>query len=172
MRLGKLKVSTSQEGNGKHMLLDPDLSLSPGDIDGGRHLHLVIYDDIHENTVLSCARLRSVKPKVLRSNINASGMKGSIVMFRQTNFEPTWINFNLTDIHHNDGEMLAYKIHELPPRADLLLDASYCELHSTGGVYDPLELLKNEEYSSIGKDCFTWIGTHQNFLSCFSVRYI
>lgn len=66
-RVGQIKISSNQGHKDRRQLFfDSDLSLVPSDLDNARHLYLVLYDDKSENVVISCARIRSVKSKVLR----------------------------------------------------------------------------------------------------------
>lgn len=68
LRAGKIKIAQRKNTipTSRQMFFDSDLSLLPSDIDGSRHLHLVLYEERHDNVVLACSRIRSVKPKVLR----------------------------------------------------------------------------------------------------------
>lgn len=67
LRLGKTKIANRKFSySSRKIFFDSELSLLPSDIDGGRQLYIVLYEEAHDNVVIACSRIRSVKPKVIR----------------------------------------------------------------------------------------------------------
>lgn len=63
VRLGKIKVATNAQQKYKTFYRDPELSLLPADLLGPhRHLYLVIFHPVHEDSFLACARINHRKP--------------------------------------------------------------------------------------------------------------
>jgi hypothetical protein len=63
VRLGKIKVATSTQERYKTLYRDPELSLFPADLLGPhRHLYLVIFHPVHEDSFLVCAKINHRKP--------------------------------------------------------------------------------------------------------------
>lgn len=100
--------------------------------------------------MLQHEKLNFKKIKIFyRTNINSSGLEGSVTLIRQTIFEPTWISFDI-GAQMQDAGYLTATIHDLPPKLELLLEKSYCQIDSVGVMYDPLQLQQTEGYSAEG----------------------
>lgn len=67
-RLGKIKASTDvKKYAAKELYHDGKLVLLPSDLTGPqRQLYVVIFDPMHPNNFLACARIRRVKPKMVK----------------------------------------------------------------------------------------------------------
>lgn len=63
VRLGKVKVAANTQEKYKTFYRDPELSLLPTDLLGPhRHLYLVIFHPVHEDSFLACAKINHRKP--------------------------------------------------------------------------------------------------------------
>lgn len=67
-RLGEIKVATNPERQiVRELHHDDDLVLLPSDLSGPhRQLFVVIYDSVHKNNFLACAKIRHVQPRVAK----------------------------------------------------------------------------------------------------------
>lgn len=62
VRLGKVKVATNTQERYKTFYRDPELSLLPVDLlVPHRHLYLVIFHPVHEDSFLACAKINHRK---------------------------------------------------------------------------------------------------------------
>lgn len=95
-----------------------------------------------------------MKTFCFRANFDSSGFKGSIILYRKTMFEPTWINFDVSNLNE-PKHSVRYEIHSLPPKANLRLSSNYCDsTESVGELYNPVNL-QEDEYPKNG-----------NFVTC------
>ena len=145
LRVGKLTISEDiQKSNVIQMFSDDQLHLLPADFNvPTRKLYVVITD--HKNDFLACAKIRQLEAKVVKSSINANGIKGELTMLQRSRFEPTWMNFTFAS---TDGSLrnnfeyaknvASYKIHELPPSPLYANAENFCE--TTGSVFNPRKL--------------------------------
>lgn len=63
VRLGKVKIATNMQEKHKTFYRDPELSLLPVDLlIPHRHLYLVIFHPVHEDSFLACAKINHRKP--------------------------------------------------------------------------------------------------------------
>lgn len=67
-RLGKIKIATDTKRQFvRELFHDDDLMLLPSDLTGPhRHLFVVLYDSAHEGNFLACAKIRHVRPRIVK----------------------------------------------------------------------------------------------------------
>ncbi|XP_055533520.1 uncharacterized protein LOC129723361 [Wyeomyia smithii] len=144
VRLGNLKITTnSQKHKYRQLFNDKDLVVLPSDLYGpSRKLYVVIFDPVHPDTFLACAKIRHLKAKSARALVNGGGMKGEIRFVQRSRFEPTWINASFSSITNDDfanenyaRDVAGFQINQLPLRAYSANSDSFC--HSSGSVLNP-----------------------------------
>lgn len=71
-RLGKVKIATDPiRKSVRELFHDDDLMLLPSDLTGPhRHLFVVLYDSLHEGNFLACAKIRHIRPKIVKYVLN------------------------------------------------------------------------------------------------------
>lgn len=63
VRLGKVKIAINTQDEYKTFYRDSELSLLPANLLGPhRHLYLVIFHSVHEDSFLACAKINYRKP--------------------------------------------------------------------------------------------------------------
>lgn len=67
-RVGKIKIATDpRKVDVRELYQDDGLMLLPSDLTGPhRHLFVVIYDNVHEGNFLACAKIRHVRPRIVK----------------------------------------------------------------------------------------------------------
>ncbi|KYN36526.1 Superoxide dismutase [Cu-Zn], partial [Trachymyrmex septentrionalis] len=122
VRLGKIKVAIDSQERCKTFYRDSELSLLPTNLLGPhRHLYLVIFHPVHEDSFLACTKINHRKPTYTKAIINSRGIRGQITAIQETPFNPTWINISLSTINNLEirlryaTKIASYRIHELPP---------------------------------------------------------
>lgn len=122
-RLGNLKITTNSQKNKYPQLFnDRDLVLLPSDLYGpSRKLYVVIFDPVHPDTFLACAKIRNLKAKSARAIVDGGGMKGEIRFVQRSRFEPTWINASFSSVTGDPQanvnyakDVASFKINQLP----------------------------------------------------------
>ncbi|XP_050455769.1 uncharacterized protein LOC126853760 [Cataglyphis hispanica] len=149
VRLGKIKVAVNTQKQYKTFYRDPELSLLPADLLGPhRHLYLVIFHPVHEDSFLACAKINHRKPIHTKAVINSRGIRGEVTAIQETPFDPTWINISLTTI--NDLEtrlryatkLAFYRIHELPPEPAKTVGITIDSCLTTKKLFNPLNIIE------------------------------
>lgn len=141
-RVGKLNISEDiQKLSVRQMFRDDQLHLLPADFNvPSRKLYVVITNQ--KNDFLACAKIRQLEAKVVKTSVNAVGIKGELTMMQRSRFEPTWMNFtfkatdgSLKNNFEYAKNIANYKVHELPP-SPLYENADiYCQ--TAGKVFNP-----------------------------------
>ncbi|KAL6264113.1 hypothetical protein P5V15_004191 [Pogonomyrmex californicus] len=147
VRLGKVKVAIDTKEKYKTFYRDPELSLLPTDLLGPhRHLYLVIFHPVHEDSFLACAKINHRKSIHTKIIINSNGIKGQITAIQETPFNPTWINISLTTISDLETRLryatkvASYRIHELPPESAKSVGISINPCLTTKKLFNPLNI--------------------------------
>lgn len=66
-RLGKINVAAKQNVENRELFRDESLVLLPSDLTGPqRQLYIVIFDPLHANNFLACAKIRHIRPRMTR----------------------------------------------------------------------------------------------------------
>lgn len=67
-RVGKIQVVKNiQRQSSKQLFQDDDLILLPSDLTGlHRQLFVVVYDHVHSNQFLACAKIRNIRPRIAK----------------------------------------------------------------------------------------------------------
>ncbi|XP_077282996.1 superoxide dismutase family protein Rsod [Arctopsyche grandis] len=144
-RLGKVKISTDPaKEKVKTLYKDDGLTLLPSDLGGPhRNLYIVIFEEKHGDSFLSCAKIRHHHARYSKALIDSDGIRGEIEFKQQSKFDPTWITFNLSA---SDGtyesslkyasSVLTYEIAELPrpPASTHNKSPNNCDI---GNIYNP-----------------------------------
>ncbi|KAJ9574059.1 hypothetical protein L9F63_008585 [Diploptera punctata] len=115
-------------------------SLSVDLLSGHRSLYLVIFDSRHTDSFLACAKIREIRPAVLKALIQSHGVNGDVTLSQRSPFDPTWIRMNLSSIHH--VTVSTYRIHELPPSTFTAITDNACA--RTGSLYNPDNIPEDE----------------------------
>jgi len=145
LRAGKLNISENvQTTNIRQMFRDEKLHLLPADLNGpSRKLYVVILD--HRNDFLGCAKIRVLEPKVVKSVVNANGVKGDLTIIQRSKFEPTWLNFTFASIGGSlrsnfeyAKNIASYRVHDLPPSPAHSNRDFYCT--TTNDIFNPRKL--------------------------------
>jgi hypothetical protein len=169
-RVGKLNISEDiQKISIRQVFRDDQLHLLPADFNvPSRKLYVVIYDQKDE--FLACAKIRQLEAKVVKTTINANGIKGELTMLQRSRFEPTWLNFTFTS---TDGSLknnfeyakniASYNIHELPPSPLYANDEIYCQ--TSGAVFNPKQLEGNLPPPGLGTQEQYFAGRYVNQLT-------
>ncbi|XP_039303730.1 uncharacterized protein LOC105197011 isoform X2 [Solenopsis invicta] len=146
VRLGKVKVAVTQEKY-KTFYKDSELSLMPADLLGPhRHLYLVIFHPVHEDSFLACAKINHRKPIYTKVIINLRGIKGQVTAIQETPFNPTWVNISLTTIKDLEvrlryaTKVASYRIHELPPKHVKNDEVTVNPCLTTKKLFNPLNI--------------------------------
>ncbi|KAB0794972.1 hypothetical protein PPYR_11811 [Photinus pyralis] len=151
-RVGKVKVATNyRRQQYKTLFRDEELILLPSDLTGPqRRLYLVIFDDKHENSFLTCAKIRYETPVTAKIIIQSGGIKGELQLTQRTQFEPTFLNFNLStakgDLETSlvySSSVAGYRIHELPIAAAKTVGQMENSCLTTKFYYNPLKINVN-----------------------------
>lgn len=73
-RVGPLKVAVNVQRQGfRELFHDDDLVLLPSDLSGPhRQLFVVIYDHIHTGNFLACAKIRNIRPRIVKYVLDSS----------------------------------------------------------------------------------------------------
>ncbi|XP_055586324.1 uncharacterized protein LOC129738996 [Uranotaenia lowii] len=150
-RIGSLKITTnSKKQRSPQLFNDKDLVLLPSDLYGpSRKLYVVIFDPVHPDTFLACAKIRHLKPKSARAIVNGGGIRGEMRFLQRSRFEPTWINASFSSITNDPQDNIdyakdvaSYKINSLPLRAFSANLDSYCL--SSGSTFNPTNIEQKE----------------------------
>lgn len=131
-RVGKAHVAVDvTKISQKATFRDFELSaLSSAIVGEQRKLYVVIFDDQHGDSFLSCSKIRLVDHIVTGAVLR----NREIVMTQYWKYEPTLINF--TSINSMLDFDLNYNIYDLPPHPKMIGTSEYCS--TTGSLYDPL----------------------------------
>ncbi|XP_038105826.1 uncharacterized protein LOC6051326 [Culex quinquefasciatus] len=152
VRLGNLKITTNSQRNKYPQLFnDKDLVLLPSDLYGpSRKLYLVIFDPVHPDTFLACAKIRHLKAKSARAIVNGGGIRGEMRFMQRSRFEPTWINASFASITNQlqdnvnyAKDVASFKINQLPLQAYAAGSQGFCR--TSGDTLNPT----NVDQSSI-----------------------
>uniref|UniRef100_A0A8D8WQN7 Superoxide dismutase copper/zinc binding domain-containing protein n=1 Tax=Cacopsylla melanoneura TaxID=428564 RepID=A0A8D8WQN7_9HEMI len=127
VRLGKLKVGK------KTMYRDPTLSLIDFKQNRQRY-YLVIYDNEHEDSYLSCSPIFLQNPSTVKATINHSGIKATITFSQKSPYDVTFISYRF-HIPPPAGVLGNIKIHDLPIKPGLESTNQMCQ--GIRGVYNP-----------------------------------
>ncbi|XP_055616039.1 uncharacterized protein LOC129762078 [Toxorhynchites rutilus septentrionalis] len=147
VRLGNLKITTnSQKNKFAQLFNDKELVLLPSDLYGpSRKLYLVIFDPVHPDTFLACAKIRHLKPKSARAMVNGGGIKGEMRFVQRSRFEPTWINASFSSItnelQHNVNyakDVAGFKINTLPLHSYSADQENFCS--TSGPTLNPFNM--------------------------------
>lgn len=66
-RLGKISVAAKDNTETRELFHDEKLVLLPSDLTGPqRQLYVVVFDAMHPNNFLACAKIRHIKPRMIR----------------------------------------------------------------------------------------------------------
>lgn len=66
-RLGKIQVAAKDNTETRELFHDEKLVLLPSDLTGPqRQLYVVLFDTMHPNNFLACAKIRHIKPRMVR----------------------------------------------------------------------------------------------------------
>ena len=133
-KFGKVKVGQRQSMFSKSYLTDLNLNLK-GDVSGPRSLFLVLYDNEHEDSFLSCTKIREIKPKVAKARISYHGVKGGISFKQSSPFHPVETNLELVHLNSSAG---SFHIHQLPVTYKMTTDDNPCS--RTGGHWNPYRI--------------------------------
>ncbi|XP_058812526.1 uncharacterized protein LOC131677032 [Topomyia yanbarensis] len=143
-RVGNLKITTnSQNFKYPQLFNDKEFVVLPSDLYGpSRKLYVVIFDPVHPDTFLACAKIRHLKAKSARALVNGGGMKGEIRFVQRSRFEPTWINASFSSVTDEPQDNVNYakdvasfKINQLPLRSYSANLDSFCQ--SSGLTLNP-----------------------------------
>ncbi|XP_020297647.1 uncharacterized protein LOC109862119 isoform X2 [Pseudomyrmex gracilis] len=147
VRLGKVKVAVTTKENYKTFYRDPELSLLSADLlSPHRHLYLVIFHPIHQDSFLACAKINHRKPIHTKAVINSNGIKGKVTAIQETPFDPTWVNVSLTTINDLEARLryatkvASYRIHELPPESTKSVGITVDPCLTTKRLFNPLNI--------------------------------
>ncbi|KAK4875753.1 hypothetical protein RN001_012175 [Aquatica leii] len=152
VRVGKIKVSNDYKKNQyKTLFRDDELILLPSDLTGPqRQLYLVIFDHRHEDSFLTCAKIRYENPITAKVIIQSGGIKGDITLLQRNQFEPTFLNFNLTTAKGDletklvySSSVAGYRIHELPMTPAKTVGQMENSCLTTKFYYNPLKVNVN-----------------------------
>lgn len=155
-RIGKVKVAGNPRlphSSVAGVYHDSGLtSVSVDLLSGQRSLYLVIFDARHHDSFLACAKIREIRPAVLKALIQSSGVKGEVTLSQRSPFDPTWIRMNLTSANEkHTGQVIktsAYKIHELPPVPLPSVNVNENRCHKTGSVFNPSNIQEDQASGS------------------------
>ncbi|CAH1405229.1 unnamed protein product [Nezara viridula] len=104
-RLGEAVVGETQ------LLRDPQFPHT--DIGSAqRNLYLVLLDNDHPDTFLTCARLRSKSPALLKAVVSSHGVIGSLTFSQKSILTPTRVVLNISRV--TDPVLGGFRIHSLP----------------------------------------------------------
>ncbi|XP_011873780.1 PREDICTED: uncharacterized protein LOC105565305 [Vollenhovia emeryi] len=149
VRLGKVKVAINMQDKYKTFYRDSKLSLLPADLLGPhRHLYLVIYHSVHEDSFLACAKITHRKPVYTKAIFNSRGIRGQVSAIQETPFNPTWINISLTTINDLETRLryatkvASYRIHELPPEPTKNVGNIIDPCLTTKKLFNPLNIVE------------------------------
>ncbi|XP_071566892.1 uncharacterized protein Rsod isoform X1 [Temnothorax nylanderi] len=149
VRLGKIKVAINTQDKYKTFYRDSELSLLPADLLGPhRHLYLVIFHPMHEDSFLACAKINHRKPVYTKAVINSRGIRGQVTAIQETPFNPTWINISLTTINDLETRLryatkvASYRIHELPPEPAKYVGNIVDPCLTTKKLFNPLNIVE------------------------------
>lgn len=143
-RLGSLKVAThSDREEVREMYHDPTLVLLPSDLTGPqRQLYMVVFDNLHPEVFLGCAKIRHIQPRSARILYNQNGIKGEVRLQQRFRFEPVWLNFTMTSASNELREnaefardLAGVAVRALPSNPVLANLPDHCE--SCGPIFNP-----------------------------------
>lgn len=96
-----------------------------------RNHYLVLLDNDHPETFLTCARLRPRPPVLLRAILSSHGVTGSISLSQDSLLSPTRVVLNISQVR--EPILGGFRIHDLPPSP--YAPAGLCP--GIGDVYNP-----------------------------------
>uniref|UniRef100_A0A1B6GD08 Superoxide dismutase copper/zinc binding domain-containing protein n=1 Tax=Cuerna arida TaxID=1464854 RepID=A0A1B6GD08_9HEMI len=99
-----------------------------------RHLYLVLFDNQHTESYLSCARITPLEPTILRAVVQARGLRGVVSLQQVSPFGATQVGVRWDNKPEGLGGL---RIHELPALPDIgrTSQRKYCQ--GIGAVYNP-----------------------------------
>lgn len=143
-RLGSLKVATHAERKEvRELYHDPTLVLLPSDLTGPqRQLYMVVFDNLHPEVFLGCAKIRHIQPRSVKAFYNQNGIKGDVKLQQRFRFEPVWLNFTMTaasnELRENAEfarDLARVEVRALPPNPIMANKPDYCA--TSGPVFNP-----------------------------------
>ncbi|XP_031640527.1 uncharacterized protein LOC116352238 isoform X2 [Contarinia nasturtii] len=146
-RVGEIKVAKDvYRQEIKQVFNDNELILIPSDLTGPhRQLFVVVYDHLHENRFLACAKIRNLRTRIAKSIFNSNGVKGEVTIHQRSPFEPTWLNFTVhsakNELRENTEylrDLAGFQIKNLPPNPTMANLHTFCD--STGDIYNPSDI--------------------------------
>ncbi|KAF5278486.1 hypothetical protein FQA39_LY05975 [Lamprigera yunnana] len=152
LRVGKIKISSNYRRNQyKTLFRDEELILLPSDLTGPqRRLYLVIFDHKHQESFLTCAKIRYETPTAAKIIMQSGGIKGDVTLLQRNQFEPTFLNFNLTTAKGDletklvySSSVAGYRIHELPMTPAKTVGQIENSCLTTKFYYNPLRVNVN-----------------------------
>lgn len=145
VRLGSLSVATNADRHKvPEIFHDQALKLLPSDLTGPqRQLYVVVFDNLHNDVFLSCAKIRHVRSRMVKSYINSNGLTGEIKVTQRFRFEPAWLNFTLASTTNQvranaefARDLSRITVHNLPADPVLANKPNHCI--SCGPIYNPI----------------------------------
>ncbi|XP_037029000.1 uncharacterized protein LOC119069178 isoform X1 [Bradysia coprophila] len=141
-RLGDIKIAAKMKSM-RQIFQDDLLKLLPNDLTGPqRQLYVVIFDSVHRENFLGCAKIRHVRSRMVKSTINNMGVKGEITMQQKLKFEPTWVAFNFFAASNKSRENIELVrsvskilIADLPPNPIFANKLDFCS--TSGEMFNP-----------------------------------
>ncbi|KAJ6637646.1 hypothetical protein Bhyg_10377 [Pseudolycoriella hygida] len=141
-RLGNIKIASKMKSM-RQIFQDDLLKLLPNDLTGPqRQLYVVVFDSVHKENFLGCAKIRHVRSRLVKSTINNAGIKGEITLQQKYKFEPTWVKFKFGAVSNEFRENVELVrsvsrilITDLPPNPVFADKTDYCS--SSGKVFNP-----------------------------------
>uniref|UniRef100_A0A146LIY5 Superoxide dismutase copper/zinc binding domain-containing protein n=1 Tax=Lygus hesperus TaxID=30085 RepID=A0A146LIY5_LYGHE len=100
-----------------------------------RQHFLVLLDNDHPDTYLTCARIRPKPPTLIRALISAHGVIGYLNLEQRSQLTPTKVQLNITRV--TEPVLGGFRVHALPalPPLDNAPHLDRCK--EIGGVYNP-----------------------------------
>lgn len=109
-----------------------DSSLMLPESEGPRSVYLVIYDEEHEGSFLSCARMRLIRPKEAEAAFSHKGILGSIKFRQNSPFQPVHSSVDLKGLNFTVN---GYHVHKFP--VPLKTEEKDEPCTRTGGHFNP-----------------------------------
>ncbi|XP_054261582.1 uncharacterized protein LOC128985759 [Macrosteles quadrilineatus] len=135
-RLGKVNIGvkrTESSAGKKNLYHSANLTLL--DLrNKQRHLYLVLYDNLHTESYLACARITPLEPTIVKSAMQTNGLKGTLTLQQISPFTSTQVS--LWWESKPDG-LGGFRIHELPATPDIGDTKEHRHCQGIGVVYNP-----------------------------------